>query len=82
MFFEHKMEDTGAKPANNTSPMFIIGADKFNCLTKDNMDALATLYAENDKLLALLKKVDEMKPTTVAKAKSGSGCSYVARNLD
>lgn len=82
VFFEHKMDDTGVKQVNNTAPMFIIGADKSNCLTKDKMDALVAMYATNDKLLALMQKVEEMKPVTVAKAKQGSGCAYVARNLD
>lgn len=82
VFFEHKLDGVGVKPVENTTPMFIIGADKSNCLTKDKMDALVAMYAENDKLLALMEKVSAMKPVAVAKAKQGSGCAYTARNLD
>ena len=82
VFFEHQLDGVGVKPVKDTKPMFIIGADKSNCLTKDNMDALVAMYATNDKLLALMQKVDEMKPATVSKAKQGSGYAYVARNLD
>lgn len=81
VFFEHKLEGEGVS-AVSSSPMFIIGGDKSNCLNKDIMDALVAMYVTNDKLLSLMTKVKDAKFGAADKAKSGNGCAYVARNLD
>ena len=69
----------------DTRPIFIVGMEKGNTVHRlflTDMDKLATLYVENKKLVALMDKASGIKIMYPAKAKSGSGCAYVARNLD
>ena len=68
----------------DTTPIFMVGMEneKFVCLSKTDMDKLAALYVENKKLVAIVDKASGIKTMSAAKAKSGSGCAYVARNLD
>ena len=68
----------------DTTPIFMVGMEneKFVRLSKTDMDKLSALYVENKKLVAIVDKASGIKTMSAAKAKSGSGCAYVARNLD
>ena len=80
VFFEHETKDGAA--VRKSAPLFVIGGDISKCLSNDSMSELVRMYTKNDKLSALLEKVNATKPAAVTKAKSGSGCAYTARNLD
>ena len=69
----------------DTTPIFMVGMENDKTVHRlflTDMNKLATLYVENKKLVAIVDKASGIKTMSAAKAKSGSGCAYVARNLD